>query len=117
MIDPIEGVTNEHFAVWMRVAAFPTFRKLYGWIEQPIAAGAVLRFKVTNNWAVQSFEGLKTLIVSTNNAFGGKNEWFGLYFIAFGFLCLIVGCAFMAKHILKPRRLGDKKYLLYKKDQ
>jgi len=116
VIDPIEGVTNEHFAVWMRPAALPKFRKLYGWIEQPIAAGTVLKFNIKANWVVASFEGSKTLIVSTNNAFGGKNDWFGLYFIAFGIFCLIVGCFFMAKHILKPRKIGDKKYLHYKKE-
>jgi hypothetical protein len=29
-ISPIVGVTDEHFKVWMRPAALPRFRKLYG---------------------------------------------------------------------------------------
>jgi hypothetical protein len=29
-ISPIDGVTDEHFKVWMRPAALPRFRKLYG---------------------------------------------------------------------------------------
>ena len=29
-ISPIVGVTDEHFKVWMRPAALPQFRKLYG---------------------------------------------------------------------------------------
>jgi len=28
VISPLVGVRNEHFAVWMRLAAFPRFRKL-----------------------------------------------------------------------------------------
>lgn len=29
-ISPIDGVTDDHFKVWMRPAALPQFRKLYG---------------------------------------------------------------------------------------
>ncbi len=29
-ISPIDGVTDQHFKVWMRPAALPQFRKLYG---------------------------------------------------------------------------------------
>ena len=32
-ISPIDGVTDEHFIVWMRTSSLPTFRKLYGKIN------------------------------------------------------------------------------------
>ena len=32
-ISPIDGVTDEHFMVWMRTSSLPTFRKLYGKIS------------------------------------------------------------------------------------
>jgi hypothetical protein len=39
-------VTNEHFIVWMRTAGLPTFRKLYGKIDQDLPAGTQLSFAV-----------------------------------------------------------------------
>jgi hypothetical protein len=41
-----KGVTNEHFIVWMRTAGLPTFRKLYGKIDQDLPAGTQLSFAI-----------------------------------------------------------------------
>ncbi len=35
-ISPIKGVTDDHFKVWMRAAALPAFRKLYGIIHSDL---------------------------------------------------------------------------------
>ena len=40
------GVENEHFIVWMRAAALPHFRKLYGRIEQDIPANTDLKVRI-----------------------------------------------------------------------
>lgn len=116
IISPIEGVTNEHFVVWMRVAAKSQFRKLYGYFDQPIKAGTKLTFDVTANWEVKSFKGTKSLIVTTTNMFGGKNPNFGKTFIGVGIFCLVTGVFFALKNIIKPRKLADIKYLGYKEE-
>lgn len=115
-ISPIDGVMDEHFIVWMRIAALPKFRKLYGWINQPISEGTRITFEIENNWEVGGFEGRKSLVLSTNNAFGGKNDWLGPFFYWVGFFCLASAAFFALKQTFRPRVIGDKRYLQYKED-
>jgi len=116
IINPLEGVTNEHFIVWMRVAALPNFRKLYGWINQEIPEGTELQFKIVNNWEISSFKGRKSLVVSKANAFGGKNDYMGSYYFAVGWFCIAMALFFALKQSFRPRRIADPKYLRYKED-
>lgn len=115
-ISPLDGVTNEHFVVWMRVAALSNFRKLYGYFESDIKAGEILSFQVVNNWDVKSFKGSKALVVTTTNTFGGKNDGLGKSFITVGIFCAICGVFFSLKHLFKPRKLAHDKYLKYKEE-
>lgn len=116
IINPIEGVLSEHFIVWMRTAATPNFRKMYGWIDSKIPAGSTLQFKVKSNWEVKSFKGTKSLVLTTTSMFGGKNTNLGNSFIAVGTFCFIAALFFGLKHMIKPRKLGDRKYLKYKEE-
>mmetsp|Transcript_22771 Transcript_22771/g.63309 ORF Transcript_22771/g.63309 Transcript_22771/m.63309 type:complete len:395 (+) Transcript_22771:113-1297(+) len=116
IINPIEGVTNEHFIVWMRVALQPSFRKLYGWIDQPIKKGTKLSFAITANYVVTRFRGSKSIIITTNSIFGGRNIYFGPIFYVVGYFCLIAGTFFAVKHIFRPRKLADPAYLHFKTD-
>jgi len=116
VINPIEGVKNEHFIVWMRVAAAPTFRKLYGYFNEQIPAGETLTFTIHNNWDVSSFKGAKSLVLSTTTPFGGRNPSLGYSFIGVGGFCFIAGVFFVLKQVIRPRKLADKKYLKYKEE-
>lgn len=111
VVNPIEGVENEHFIVWMRTAGLPTFRKLYGKIDKHVRSGTVLSFNVSANFEVDSFDGTKTLVVSTVGKFGGKNSFLGVAYIVVGSICFFLAFVFAIKQIKQPRVLGDTSYL------
>ena len=116
VISPLEHVTNEHFVVWMRVATLPTFRKLYGYIEQTIPAGTQFSFDINLNYVVASFKGTKALIISTNTITGGRNLALGKTFYFIGYFSLLCGVFFAIKHWFRPRKIADRKYLHYKEE-
>lgn len=116
VVNPIDGVLNEHFIVWMRSAALPKFRKLYGFIDKPISKGTKLTFQINANWIVNTFKGSKTLVLTTTSMFGGKNPSLGKYFIGVGIFCLVSALLFGVKHAIWPRKLADPRYLKYKEE-
>jgi hypothetical protein len=116
IISPLEGVTNEHFIVWMKVATQPNFRKLYGWFDVPIAKGEELVFQVNANYVVTRFQGSKSLIVAKTNTLGGKNPYLGMSLIGAGGFILVMGILFGIKQCVRPRKLADPKFLHYKED-
>lgn len=107
IISPLEGVESERFIVWMRTAALPNFRKPYGKISGGVEKGTDLTFAITNNFDVSEFEGKKYIVLSTVNAYGGKNPFLGVAYLVVGALCLFFSVIFFLKQKLYPRPLGD----------
>ncbi len=106
-ISPIDGVTDEHFIVWMRTAGLPTFRKLYGKIDSDLKKGDELEFNIKAYFDVNGFEGTKSIVISTVGQFGGKNPYLGVSYIVVGSISLFLGAVFLLKFILNPREQGD----------
>lgn len=96
-ISPIDGVTDEHFIVWMRIASLPTFRKLYGKIDGTFNEGDKLSFNVQANYEVGSFDGSKSLIITTVGEFGGQNAFPGIAFICTGGIAFVLAALFAVK--------------------
>ncbi|KAI5081220.1 hypothetical protein GOP47_0004403 [Adiantum capillus-veneris] len=103
---------NEDLIVWMRTAALPTFRKLYGRIDQNLNAHTQLSVQISNNYNTYSFDGKKKLVLSTTSWLGGKNDFLGVAYITVGSFCIFLALAFFLLHWKHPRPLGDTKYSL-----
>eukprot|EP00897_Mesotaenium_endlicherianum_P002878 jgi/Mesen1/2618/ME000166S01733 len=102
---------DEHLIVWMRTAALPTFRKLWGKIGQTLNKGDTVIVNIQNQYNTYAFNGKKKLILSTSSWLGGKNNFLGVAYITVGCTSLALALLFLALHLKNPRPLGDTSYL------
>eukprot|EP00210_Caulerpa_lentillifera_P008290 g7911.t1 len=103
---------DEHFIVWMRVAALPRFRKLYGIIDdETLEKDDSINITIENNYNTSKF-GKKFIVLSTTSRIiGGKSKFLGLLQIALGFACFFAGLLYFILHVKFPRKLGDQRFL------
>lgn len=95
-------MTNEHFIVWMRYAGLPTFRKLWGRVDQDLEPG---KYKITieNHFDVSPFDGEKAIVFSSTNSLGGKSYKLALcFFIAGG--CTAMYLVFLAYKTFRQKK-------------
>jgi hypothetical protein len=78
---------QEDLMVWMRTAALPRFRKLYGKVEADLGAGELLAVEVRNNYNSYSFAGTKAVVLSTAGLLGGRNAFLGRAYVVTGVAC------------------------------
>ncbi|XP_020572410.1 ALA-interacting subunit 1-like [Phalaenopsis equestris] len=108
---------QEDLIVWMRTAALPTFRKLYGRIEEDLQPNQEIIVAIENNYNTYSFGGGKKLVLSTATWIGGKNDFLGIAYLSVGGSCLILAMVFVILHVLRPRTLGDPTYLSWNRSK
>ena len=101
-------VEDERFIVWMRPAGLPTFRKLWGKINQKLSKGEY-KLVISNNYPVKSFKGKKSFVLSTVNSLGGKNDFLGIAYIVVGAFSIVMSAVFWFGY---KRYNSDKKIKL-----
>ncbi|GAU23970.1 hypothetical protein TSUD_327710 [Trifolium subterraneum] len=107
---------QEDLIVWMRRAALPTFRKLYGKIEVDLEVNDEITIAIENNYNTYEFGGKKSVILSTTTWIGGKNDCLGTAYIFIGGLSLVYSLIFLLMYVMKPRPLGDPTYLSWNRN-
>ncbi|XP_037542495.1 transmembrane protein 30C [Nematolebias whitei] len=76
------GFINDDLIVWMREAAFPNFKKLYGILNRnsrPLFSKGLpsgnYTIDISYNFPVQPFRGRKEVVLTTLTWFGGQNHF------------------------------------------
>ena len=94
-------IPEEHiqrFRVWIRIAGLPTFRKHWYIIKDGLESGDY-NVEIDANYDVSKFDGEKYIVLSTTNAFGGKNHILGWFLIGTGIisagLCIVFLLGYM----------------------
>lgn len=115
---------DEHFHVWMRVAALPTFRKLWARNDDDVmksgtyeaiammsectaAAPCTVQSADDPDYPVKQFGGTKSILISTVAWIGGKQPFLGWAYVAVAILCVALAIAGLIRHFIRPRKLGD----------
>jgi hypothetical protein len=90
MVGGVQLSQQEDLMVWMRTAALPRFRKLYGRVEADLGAGELLAVAVQNNYNSYSFAGKKAVVLSTAGLLGGRNTFLGRAYVVTGVACFVL---------------------------
>ncbi|XP_003961856.2 transmembrane protein 30C [Takifugu rubripes] len=96
------GFINEDLIVWMREAAFPNFKKLYGVLHRsrnPFKNGLPVgnySIHINYNFPVQPFQGRKEVVLTTLTWFGGPNYFLPIAYLVTGSVVLLMAVALTA---------------------
>ncbi|XP_034042060.1 transmembrane protein 30C [Thalassophryne amazonica] len=96
------GFINDDLIVWMREAAFPNFKKLYGVLrpfEEPFTEGLPAgdySINISYNFPVQYFRGRKHVVLTTLTWFGGQNHFLPIAYLVSGNLILVIAVGLTA---------------------
>ncbi|KAL7881450.1 hypothetical protein AOLI_G00082980 [Acnodon oligacanthus] len=99
------GFINDDLIVWMREAAFPNFKKLYGILNRAHTTFSYglpegnYSIAISYNFPVQYFQGRKEVVLSTVSWFGGQNHFLPIAYLVSGGLIFVVAVVLTAVYV------------------
>ncbi|XP_052421567.1 cell cycle control protein 50C [Carassius gibelio] len=104
------GFINDDLIVWMREAAFPNFKKLYGVLNRaqgPFTEGLPAgnyTLSINYNFPVEPFRGRKELVISTVTWFGGQNYFLPIAYLVTSGLILVTAVVLTTVYVKVGKR-------------
>lgn len=106
----------EELQVWMRTPPLPSFYKLALKNESTTLPKGNYSFTVGLNYPTSLYGGSKSIVLTTNRFFGGRNMSLGALFVISGGIVALAAIFLILKLLLKPRALGDHAYLNFEEN-
>ena len=94
--------TDEDFQVWMRVAPFSSFNKLWRRVDSLKKGDYTLN--IFSRYDILTFGGQKKVLITSSSVLG-DSTYLGYMYVGTGVVCLILGLSFLIKHKIHPRYL------------
>lgn len=105
--DIFTGMQDEHFIVWMRTSFLPRVVKSYSVCEDCSLEGGPLKISVDSRYPTSEFGGSKSVVVSSVNGLGSKNQFLGIAYMSSGAVCAAYSLFLLIVFLVYPRELGQ----------
>ncbi|OII71253.1 uncharacterized protein cubi_01728 [Cryptosporidium ubiquitum] len=107
-------IENPHFIVWMKFSPFSNFNKIYGKLySKKNKLILPLKIHIKNRYPVHLFNGSKYIVISQSTIFGGKNPYFGIFYIISGIFFILISLYYIVRNKFNTNTLGDFRYLYW----
>eukprot|EP00189_Rhodosorus_marinus_P007857 CAMPEP_0184752548 /NCGR_PEP_ID=MMETSP0315-20130426/43634_1 /TAXON_ID=101924 /ORGANISM="Rhodosorus marinus, Strain UTEX LB 2760" /LENGTH=363 /DNA_ID=CAMNT_0027231883 /DNA_START=418 /DNA_END=1509 /DNA_ORIENTATION=- len=100
-----ELINSPDFIVWMRLASFDTFTKLYRIVNEDLAPGTYF-MDIGSNYPVSGYDGTKFIAITETSWFGTRKTSLGIIYLAMCGCLFVIATALLLRHLIKPRRLA-----------
>lgn len=102
-----ELLDSPDFVVWMRLAAFSSFDKLYAVIDEDLVPDINYKMRIKSQFNVTYFNGEKSFFITSTAWFGTRNAFLGVSYLLVGSIALAIAVVLLFKHVLNPNATSN----------